>query len=162
MEVDSFRVLGVDSEQPSLNGVDSLYRSGSTLPHLHDRLLNGDKSDIHLDLRRRLKITLDISSGVAYLHGLVDPPIIHRDVKSNNILLDDCLNAMVVDFGPCKPMYDGIQDHVTTQVKGTVGYMDHEYYMTQQRTEKCDVYSFEVLLLELVTARRLIEKGNML
>ncbi|MQL93227.1 hypothetical protein Taro_025866 [Colocasia esculenta] len=118
------------------------------------------KSGIHLDWRRRLKIALGISRGLAYLHELADPPIIHRDVKSNNILLDDCLNAKIADFGLCKPMSDGLQDHVTTQVKGTMGYMDPEYYMTQQLTEKSDVYSFGVLLLELLTARRPIEKGK--
>ncbi|MQL93226.1 hypothetical protein Taro_025867, partial [Colocasia esculenta] len=78
------------------------------------------KSGIHLDWRRRLKIALGISRGLAYLHELADPPIIHRDVKSNNILLDDCLNAKIADFGLCKPMSDGLQDHVTTQVKGTM------------------------------------------
>ncbi|MQM10559.1 hypothetical protein Taro_043451 [Colocasia esculenta] len=118
------------------------------------------KSGIHLDWRRRLQIALGTARGLAYLHELADPPIIHRDIKSNNILLDERLNAKVADFGLCKPMTDGQKDHITTQVKGTMGYLDPEYYMTQQLTDKSDVYGFGVLLLELITARRPIEKGR--
>ncbi|KAG6652347.1 hypothetical protein I3843_05G000300 [Carya illinoinensis] len=118
------------------------------------------KSGIRLDWMRRLKVALGAARGLAYLHELANPPIIHRDIKSTNILLDERLNAKVADFGLSKPMGDGEKDHVTTQVKGTMGYLDPEYYMTQQLTEKSDVYSFGVLMLELITARMPIERGK--
>ncbi|XP_073122178.1 leucine-rich repeat receptor protein kinase HPCA1-like [Henckelia pumila] len=118
------------------------------------------KIGIRLDWTRRLRIALGAAKGVQYLHDLANPPIIHRDIKSNNILLDDRLNAKVTDFGLSKPMDESQKGHVTTQVKGTMGYLDPEYYMTQQLTEKSDVYSFGVLLLELITARTPIERGR--
>nr|QNJ34485.1 CARD1-like protein 3 [Striga asiatica] len=118
------------------------------------------RTGIRLEWMRRLKIALGAARGLQYLHDLADPPIIHRDIKSNNILLDDRLNAKVADFGLSKPMGDSGRDHITTQVKGTMGYMDPEYYMTQQLTEKSDVYSFGVVLLELLTSKTPIEKGK--
>ncbi|XP_030496944.2 leucine-rich repeat receptor protein kinase HPCA1 isoform X1 [Cannabis sativa] len=117
------------------------------------------KSRIRLNWIQRLKVALDTARGLAYLHELVNPPIIHRDIKSTNVLLDNRLNAKVADFGLSKLMGDDEQDHVSTQVKGTMGYLDPEYYMTQQLTEKSDVYSFGVLMLELITARKPIERG---
>ncbi|XP_020230734.1 probable leucine-rich repeat receptor-like protein kinase At5g49770 isoform X2 [Cajanus cajan] len=125
---------------------------------LKDALLG--KSGIELDWIRRLKIALGTARGLAYLHELVNPPIIHRDIKSNNILLDDRLNAKVADFGLSKSMVDSEKDHVTTQVKGTMGYLDPEYYMSQQLTEKSDVYSFGVLMLELISAKRPLARGK--
>ncbi|XP_056171426.1 leucine-rich repeat receptor protein kinase HPCA1-like [Syzygium oleosum] len=118
------------------------------------------KSGIHLDWRRRLRIALGSARGIAYLHELANPPIIHRDIKSTNILLDENLMAKVADFGLCKQVSDSEKGHVSTQVKGTLGYLDPEYYMTQQLTEKSDVYSFGVVMLELITARQPIEKGK--
>ncbi|XP_028780345.1 probable leucine-rich repeat receptor-like protein kinase At5g49770 [Neltuma alba] len=118
------------------------------------------KSGIRMDWMRRLKVALGAARGLAYLHELANPPIIHRDIKSSNILLDEHLNAKVADFGLSKLLVDSERGHITTQVKGTMGYLDPEYYMTQQLTEKSDVYSFGVLMLELVTARRPIEKGK--
>ncbi|KAL3515801.1 hypothetical protein ACH5RR_022703 [Cinchona calisaya] len=118
------------------------------------------KSGMRLDWMRRLGIALDAARGLTYLHELASPPIIHRDIKSNNILLDDHFNAKVADFGLSKLLGDESKGYITTQVKGTLGYMDPEYYMTQQLTEKSDVYSFGVVLLELMTARAPIERGK--
>ncbi|KAG6780384.1 hypothetical protein POTOM_013239 [Populus tomentosa] len=113
------------------------------------------KTGIRLDWVRRLKVALGAARGLAYLHELANPPIIHRDIKSTNILLDESLNAKVADFGLSKLMGDSERGHVTTQ-----GYLDPEYYMTLQLTEKSDVYSFGVVMLELLTGRRPIERGK--
>ncbi|XP_021829004.1 probable leucine-rich repeat receptor-like protein kinase At5g49770 [Prunus avium] len=118
------------------------------------------RSGIHLDWKRRLRITLGSARGLAYLHELANPPIIHRDVKSTNILLDEHLTAKVADFGLSKLVADSGKGYVSSQVKGTLGYLDPEYYTTQQLTEKSDVYSFGVVMLELITARQPIEKGK--
>ncbi|KAL3620749.1 hypothetical protein CASFOL_035661 [Castilleja foliolosa] len=118
------------------------------------------KTGIRLDWMRRLKIGLGAAKGLQYLHDLADPPIIHRDIKSSNILLDDHLNAKVADFGLSKLMDDSGRGHVSTQVKGTMGYLDPEYYMTQQLTGKSDVYSFGVVIFELLTSRNPIVKGK--
>ncbi|KAL8061355.1 hypothetical protein ABFS82_02G081200 [Erythranthe guttata] len=115
------------------------------------------QSGIRLDWMRRLRIALGAAKGIQYLHDEADPPIVHRDIKSNNILLDERLNAKVADFGLSKIMHDSERGHVTTQVKGTMGYLDPEYFLTRQLTEKSDVYSFGILLFELLTARPPIE-----
>ncbi|KAG6778398.1 hypothetical protein POTOM_018260 [Populus tomentosa] len=119
-------------------------------------------SGIWLDWRRRLKVALGAARGLAYLHELVNPRIIHRDVKSANILLDECLNAKVADFGLSKPMDNSELIVATTQVKGTMGYIDPEYQKTLLLTEKSDVYGFGVVLLELVSGRKPLERGKYL
>ncbi|KAK3031328.1 hypothetical protein RJ639_035234 [Escallonia herrerae] len=124
------------------------------------QMIYAGKTGIRLDWGKRLRVALDSARGLAYLHELANPPIIHRDIKSNNILLDDHLNAKVADFGLSKPVSDVAKGHISTQVKGTMGYMDPEYYMTEQLTKKSDVYSFGVVLLELLTSRVPIQQGR--
>ncbi|KAK6920097.1 Protein kinase domain [Dillenia turbinata] len=112
-----------------------------------------------LDLAARLDIAIDVAHAITYLHMYTDHPIIHRDIKSSNILITENLRAKVADFGFARLAADSDSGatHVSTQVKGTAGYLDPEYLKTYQLTEKSDVFSFGVLLVELVTGRRPIE-----
>ncbi|TVU49666.1 hypothetical protein EJB05_00990, partial [Eragrostis curvula] len=106
-----------------------------------------------LTWHQRLNIALDSAQGLEYLHKSCQPPLIHRDVKTQNILLSSCLKAKIADFGLMKAFADDFRTHVTTQPAGTLGYLDPEYYHTSQLSEKSDVYSFGVVLLELITGQ---------
>ncbi|KAL9258888.1 putative LRR receptor-like serine/threonine-protein kinase [Drosera capensis] len=110
---------------------------------------------------QRLEIAEDAAKGVEYLHTGCVPSIIHRDLKTNNILLDNNMRAKVSDFGLSKLANDG-SSHVSSNsnVKGTVGYVDPEYYISQQFTEKSDVYSFGVVLLELISGKEAISNES--
>lgn len=112
-----------------------------------------------LDISTRLDIAIDIAHALTYLHLYADRPIIHRDIKSSNILLTDKYRAKVADFGFSRvgPSTDAGATHVSTQVKGTAGYLDPEYLNSYQLHTKSDVYSFGILLIEIFTGRRPIE-----
>ncbi|KAG6549187.1 hypothetical protein Mapa_009173 [Marchantia paleacea] len=125
----------------------------SLLSHLHGQYA----SDSLLDWRRRMSIAIGSAEGLAYLHHFATPHIIHRDVKASNVLLDSNFDAQVADFGFAKLIPDGAT-HVTTRVKGTLGYLAPEYAMWGKVSESCDVYSFGILLLELLSGKKPIEK----
>ncbi|KAL3747485.1 hypothetical protein ACJRO7_016296 [Eucalyptus globulus] len=101
----------------------------------------------------RLKIALGAAEGLAYLHEGCEPNIIHRDMKASNILVDCEFKAKIGDFGIAKVTSDANSD-VSTNVMGTMGYLDPEYYSSGNPTEKSDVFSFGVVLWELITGRR--------
>ncbi|XVF31626.1 hypothetical protein REPUB_Repub17cG0007500 [Reevesia pubescens] len=102
-----------------------------------------------LSWEERLQIALDISHGVEYLHEGAVPPVIHRDLKSANILLDQSMRAKVADFGLSKEeVFDGRK----SGIKGTYGYIDPVYISTNKFTMKSDIYSFGVIIFELITA----------
>ncbi|KAI3963907.1 hypothetical protein MKX01_027257 [Papaver californicum] len=106
-----------------------------------------------LDWETRLRIPLEAAKGLEYLHEHVSPPVIHRDFKSSNILLDRNFHAKVSDFGLAKIGSDQAGGHVSTRVLGTQGYIAPEYALTGHLTTKSDVYGYGVVLLELLTGR---------
>ncbi|GFP89964.1 probable leucine-rich repeat receptor-like serine/threonine-protein kinase at5g15730 [Phtheirospermum japonicum] len=117
---------------------------GSLASHLYNEKLGA------LQWELRVQIAIDVARGLEYLHDGAVPPVIHRDIKSSNILLDQCMRARVADFGLSR------EEMVSKQVcniRGTFGYLDPEYVSTRSFTKKSDVYSYGVLLFELIAAR---------
>ncbi|GJN11701.1 hypothetical protein PR202_ga29912 [Eleusine coracana subsp. coracana] len=111
-----------------------------------------------LDFNQRLEIAIDVAHALTYLHLYAEKTIIHRDVKSSNILLTDSYRAKVSDFGFARSgPSDTEKTHISTKVKGTAGYLDPEYLRTYQLTPKSDVFSFGILLVEIISARRPVE-----
>lgn len=124
---------------------------------LKDQLYGDSAWRFQLNWKERIKIALDAAEGLEYLHVGCTPKIIHRDVKTANILLDSNLNGKLADFGLSRMTVDGEATHVTTDVKGTAGYLDPEYFITHNLTDKSDVYSFGVVLFEIICGRQPID-----
>ncbi|RZS10992.1 hypothetical protein BHM03_00042300, partial [Ensete ventricosum] len=125
----------------------------SLVSHLHGQYAH----EVRLDWRRRMNVILGSAEALVYLHHEVTPHIIHRDIKASNVLLDANFEPLVADFGFAKLVPEGVS-HMTTRVKGTLGYLAPEYAMWGRVSDSCDVYSFGILLLELVSGRKPIEK----
>lgn len=104
-----------------------------------------------------MKIAAGAAKGLEYLHDKANPPVIYRDLKASNILLDKGFHPKLSDFGLAKLGPVGDKSHVSTRVMGTYGYCAPEYALTGQLTVKSDVYSFGVVLLELITGRKAID-----
>ncbi|KAI4304888.1 hypothetical protein MLD38_040347 [Melastoma candidum] len=124
--------------------------------HLHD--LPPEKEP--LDWNTRMKIAAGAAKGLEYLHDKANPPVIYRDFKTSNILLDDGYEPKLSDFGLAKLGPVGDKSHVSTRVMGTYGYCAPEYAMTGQLTVRSDVYSFGVVFLELITGRKAIDSSR--
>lgn len=113
-----------------------------------------------LDWDTRMKIALDAARGLAYLHEDSQPCVIHRDFKASNILLENNFHAKVADFGLAKQAPEGQANYLSTRVMGTFGYVAPEYAMTGHLLVKSDVYSYGVVLLELLTGRRPVDMAQ--
>ncbi|KAG0453523.1 hypothetical protein HPP92_024827 [Vanilla planifolia] len=136
-------------------------KNGALYKHLHS--YGGAAEAVKMNSwKMRIKVLLDASRGIDYLHNYAVPPIIHRDIKSSNILLDSDWVAKVSDFGLSLMGPSAEGGHLAVQVAGTVGYLDPEYYALQHLTTKSDVYGFGVVMLEVLTGRRAIfrEEGE--
>ncbi|MFQ6643513.1 hypothetical protein Gotur_017351 [Gossypium turneri] len=115
-------------------------------------LLDQRSTNIQLDWSKRSAICMGIARGLAFLHEELVPRIVHRDIKSSNILLDKDFNPKIGDFGLAKLFPDNIT-HISTRIAGTTGYLAPEYALGGQLTMKADVYSFGVLVLEIISGR---------
>ncbi|GKC05254.1 probable serine/threonine-protein kinase [Tanacetum coccineum] len=125
-----------------------------------DQWLHGDVGDVSpLTWSIRMNIIQGTAKGLAYLHEGLEPKVVHRDIKSSNILLDRQWNAKVSDFGLAK-LLGSDTSYVTTRVMGTFGYVAPEYACTGMLTEKSDVYSFGILIMELITGRNPVDYGR--
>jgi serine/threonine protein kinase len=134
---------------------------GSLHQHLHGK---NNALQEQLDWVRRVTIAVQAARGIEYLHGYACPPVIHRDIKSSNILIDEEHNARVADFGLSLLGPADSGSPLAELPAGTLGYLDPEYYRLHYLTTKSDVYSFGVLLLEILSGRKAIdmqyEEGN--
>ncbi|EEE65024.1 hypothetical protein OsJ_19993 [Oryza sativa Japonica Group] len=122
-------------------------------------LLHGPSKKVKLNWDTRLRIAVGAAQGLAYLHHDCNPRIIHRDVKSSNILLDENFEAHLSDFGIAKCV-PSAKSHASTYVLGTIGYIDPEYARTSRLNEKSDVYSFGIVLLELLTGKKAVDNES--
>ncbi|CAN0909344.1 Serine/threonine-protein kinase PBL27 [Linum grandiflorum] len=130
------------------------------LGSLEDHLLDLPLDKKPLDWNTRMKIAAGAAKGLEYLHDKANPPVIYRDLKCSNILLDEGFHPKLSDFGLAKLGPVGDKTHVSTRVMGTYGYCAPEYAMTGQLTLKSDIYSFGVVLLEIITGRKAIDNSR--
>ncbi|XP_058093435.1 probable serine/threonine-protein kinase PBL23 [Magnolia sinica] len=130
------------------------------LGSLEDHLLDLSPNKGPLDWNTRMKIAQGAAKGLEYLHDMANPPVIYRDFKASNILLDKDFNPKLSDFGLAKQGPTGDKNYVSTRVMGTYGYCAPEYAMTGKLTTKSDVYSFGVVFLEIITGRRAIDSSK--
>lgn len=154
------RLVGYCEERDERLLVYEYMKNGALHDHLHSKK-NAEKGNSVINAwKMRIKIALDASRGIEYLHNYAVPPIIHRDIKSSNILLDSDWIARVSDFGLSLLGPESDQDFRPTKAAGTVGYIDPEYYGLNVLTAKSDVYGLGVVLLELLTGKKAIFKND--
>ncbi|KAL0558501.1 hypothetical protein IC582_003075 [Cucumis melo] len=150
------KLIGICTEERSRSLVYELIPNGSVESHLH----GVDKETAPLDWEARIKIALGAARGLSYLHEDSSPRVIHRDFKSSNILLEHDFTPKVSDFGLARTAMDEESRHISTRVMGTFGYVAPEYAMTGHLLVKSDVYSYGVVLLELLTGRKPVDMSQ--
>ncbi|KAG2323604.1 hypothetical protein Bca52824_016817 [Brassica carinata] len=144
------KLIGICIEGRTRCLIYELVHNGSVESHLHEGTLDWDA---------RLKIALGAARGLAYLHEDSNPRVIHRDFKASNVLLEDDFTPKVSDFGLAREATEG-SEHISTRVMGTFGYVAPEYAMTGHLLVKSDVYSYGVVLLELLTGRKPVDMSQ--
>ncbi|EAZ08768.1 hypothetical protein OsI_31031 [Oryza sativa Indica Group] len=149
-------LVGYCSEKAHLALVYEYMSKGNLFDHLRGKSGVGE----NLNWAMRVRVLLDAAQGLDYLHKGCNKSIIHRDVKTSNILLGQNLRAKIADFGLSKTYISDSQSHMSATVAGSMGYIDPEYYHTGWITENSDVYSFGVVLLEVVTGELPILQGH--
>ncbi|KAK4783435.1 hypothetical protein SAY86_007809 [Trapa natans] len=127
--------------------------------NLEQWLHGGMRQHGFLTWEARMKVLLGTAKALAYLHEAIEPKVVHRDIKSSNILIDEDFNAKISDFGLAKLLGAG-RSHITTRVMGTFGYVAPEYANSGLLNEKSDIYSFGVVLLEAITGRDPVDYGR--
>ncbi|XP_041005559.1 receptor-like serine/threonine-protein kinase ALE2 [Juglans microcarpa x Juglans regia] len=150
------KLIGICTEERTRCLVYELIPNGSVESHLHGI----DKETAPLNWASRVKIALGAARGLAYLHEDSSPRVIHRDFKSSNILLEHDFTPKVSDFGLARAALDEENRHISTRVMGTFGYVAPEYAMTGHLLVKSDVYSYGVVLLELLTGRKPVDMSQ--
>ncbi|CAO2178548.1 unnamed protein product [Urochloa humidicola] len=150
------KLIGICTEGHSRCLVYELVPNGSVESHLH----GSDKGPARLDWDSRLRIALGAARALAYLHEDSSPRVIHRDFKSSNILLEYDFTPKVSDFGLARTALGEGNEHISTRVMGTFGYVAPEYAMTGHLLVKSDVYSYGVVLLELLTGRKPVDMSR--
>ncbi|XP_022147702.1 receptor-like serine/threonine-protein kinase ALE2 isoform X2 [Momordica charantia] len=150
------KLIGICTEERSRCLVYELIPNGSVESHLH----GVDRETAPLDWGARIKIALGAARGLSYLHEDSSPRVIHRDFKSSNILLEHDFTPKVSDFGLARTAMDEESKHISTRVMGTFGYVAPEYAMTGHLLVKSDVYSYGVVLLELLTGRKPVDMSQ--
>ncbi len=153
-------LLGYCIEADQLFLIYEFMENGSLQQHLHNKKNEETDSGHLFDWHQRMKVAVDVAQGLEYLHNYAKPTLVHRDIKPSNILFDADMHAKIADFGLSKTQ--NMDPSTSMRLKGTPGYVDPDYYKTGQANEKNDVFSYGVVLLELVTGKKAIERQTSL